>query len=304
MSAPGPRAPQAGRGVAAAWHALAQAEPLEIALRVALLVLLLDGSPYWSERVPVTLAAALGLLFPSLARSRALWLVLLAATSWPLVWNWPFSDNHDYLTAFFCLAVLCALSSADPARALAVSARGLLAVTFLFATLWKVGLSPEFRDGRFFRVTLLTDTRFQNLAVLAGGLSRGEWEANDRTLDAYLAGGTEWTGLVEPPRLRRLASALTVVAGLLEGALALAFLWPGRGGPARARDPLLLAFGVTTFAFATVRGFGWLLMTLGLAQCGRGRPWTRLAYVAAFLLIEVYRSVPWSSALVEALGRI
>jgi hypothetical protein len=278
-------------------------DPLALPLRVGLLVLLLDASLFWFERVPVTLLAATGLLLPGALRARSLWAALLLLTTWPLFWNWPFSDNHDYLRALFCLAVWGALCSRDPVRTLAVSARALVGLTFLFATLWKVVLSPEFIDATFFRVSLLTDTRFQSLAVLAGGMTREAWEANDLVLGAYLSGEGAWEGFSEPAALRRLALALTVFTAGIEGLIALAFLWPGRRGPARAADALLLLFAVTTFAFATVRGFGWLLAALGLAQCGPARRRTRLAYVAALLLLEVYHHVPWSRLLVEALGR-
>ena len=45
------------------------------------------------------------------------------------------------------------------------------------ATLWKVALSPDYLDGRFFRVTMLTDVRFEGFAQLAGGLTRDQLES-------------------------------------------------------------------------------------------------------------------------------
>ena len=185
------------------------------------------------------------------------------------LFHWPFSDNHDYLSALWFLAVAARSASRDPPGALAHQARRLLGLTFLFATLWKLALSPDFVDGRFFRVTLLTDARFENLAVLAGGMSWEDWERNDDALDELLTAQTpaEESGLVEPPELRRLATLLTLFTGAIEAAIAAAFLWRPGGRLARARDALLLVFAATTFSFATVRGFGWLLMCLGIAQC-------------------------------------
>ncbi len=86
---------------------------------------------------------------------------------------------------------------------------------------------------------------------------------------------------------------------MIEASVALTFLWPRL---ARFRNVLLIAFGATTFAFATVRGFGWLLMTLGLAQCEDDERRARIGYVATLLLIEVYYSVPWTRMLIDALG--
>jgi hypothetical protein len=274
---------------------------MELALRVLLLVLLLDASLFWIQRLPLQIACGLGLLLPALARDPRFWAGVTLLTTWPLIGNWPFSDNHDYLRAFAALSVTLALGARDPAAALRTSARLLIGGTFFFATLWKLALSPDFADGTFFRVTLLADPRFHDLAVLAGGASWDTLDAFDAALREFLAGRPEgWPGaFVEPERLRPLALALTFFTGAFEAAIASAFLWPRL---ARYRNPLLIAFGASTFAFATVRGFGWLLMALGLAQCEADERRARIGYVAALFLIEIYRSVPWSRMLIDALG--
>ncbi|MDJ0785639.1 MAG: hypothetical protein QNK05_02455 [Myxococcota bacterium] len=278
-----------------------------LGLRLLALTLLLDASLHWFERVPVMMLAGTALLVPWLLQSRAIWIALTLATGASVIWDFPFADNHDHLMAFSCLAVVCALHTRDPERAFATSARLLIGLAFLFAVIWKVGLSPEFRDGRFFRVTLLTDTRFADLAVMAGGLDWDRWEANGDLLADTLSGREPWPegGFDEPPALRRLATFATVYTGAIEAFVALAFLLPptGRFGGriARFRDASLLLFAVTTYAFATVRGFGWLLMVLGVSQCESRR--MRVAYVATFFLIEAYRSVPWSDAVIALMGR-
>jgi len=274
---------------------------MELALRVLLLVLLLDASLFWFQRVPLQIAAGLGLLLPAFARDARLWAGLTLLTAWPLVWNWPFSDNHDYLRALTALSLTLALGARDAPAALRTSARLLVGGTFLFATLWKLVLSPDFVDGTFFRVTLLADPRFHDLAVLAGGASWETLDAFDAALREVFAGRPEgWPGaFVEPAGLRPLALALTVFTGASEAAIAAAFLWPRL---ARYRNVLLIAFGASTFAFATVRGFGWLLMALGFAQCAPDERRARIGYVATLFLIELYRSVPWSRMLIDALG--
>jgi len=271
----------------------------ELGLRLTLLGIALDPPLLWFERLPPLLLAGLGLALPSTLRSRWLWGALLLFSTWPLVWEWPFPDNHDYLTAIWCLAVLCALASADPPGELAHHARRLVGLSFAFATLWKVALAPDFLDGRFLRVALLTDGRFENLALLASGMTYDDWDRNESAIDDYVSGATSWeaSGFVEPPALRTLAGALTAYTVAMEAAIAAAFLWPLWRGPSRLRDLLLLAFGATTYSFATVVGFGWLLMSLGAAQAERRA--ARAAYLAVFALIGLYRSVPWSRALVE-----
>jgi hypothetical protein len=273
---------------------------MELVLRVCLLVLLLDAPWFWFQRVPLQLVCGLGLLWPAFGQGPRCWALLTLLTGWPLFWNWPFSDNHDYLRAFLALSVTLALSGAESERALRSSARLLIAGTFCFATLWKVVLSPDWLDGTFFRVTLLSDPRFHDLAVLAGGVSWGAIDAFDGALTAFLSTGSGWPGaFVEPPGLRPLALAMTAFTAAIEGAIAVAFLWPRF---ARWRNALLIGFGATTFAFATVRGFGFLLMALGLAQCEDDERRARIAYVATLFLIEAYRSVPWSRMLIDALG--
>ena len=273
---------------------------MDLVLRVGLLVLLLDAPWFWFQRLPLLLVCGLGLLWPSFARDARCWALLTVLTGWPLVWNWPFSDNHDYLRAFTTLAIALALGTAEPARVLRQSARLLVGGTFFFATLWKLVLSPDFLDGTFFRVTLLSDPRFHDLAVLAGGASWQTLDAFDGALTAFLATGNGWpSAFVEPARLRPLALVLTAFTALIETGIAAAFLWPRL---ARLRNPLLIAFGATTFAFASVRGFGFLLMTLGLAQCEDDERRARIGYVATLFLIEAYRNVPFGRMLIDALG--
>ena len=78
---------------------------MELVLRVCLLVLLLDAPWFWFQRVPLQAVCGLGLLWPAFARDARSWALLTVLTSWPLFWNWPFSDNHDYLRAFTALSV-------------------------------------------------------------------------------------------------------------------------------------------------------------------------------------------------------
>ena len=273
----------------------------ELALRVTLLALALDPPLLWFERLPVVLAAALGLAVPAALRSPALWIGLAALTAWPVAYRWPFADNHEYLNVLWCLSVALALGTRAPAALGAHHARRLVGLVFLFAALWKLVLSPDFVDGRFFRMTLLSDARFEALAVAAGGMTFEEWAANDDAIDALVteAAPPEAFHLIEPPGVRRLAWLLTLFTGALEAALAAAFLAPLGTVLARARDALLLLFLFSTFSFATVQGFGWLLVALGLAQCTADRPRTRAAYLAAFALVALYRATPWADALLS-----
>ena len=97
---------------------------------------------------------------------------------------------------------------------------------------------------------------------------------------------------VEPPRLRAFAAVATWGGLILEALIALLCLIPAGGRIELARHASLLAFCVTTYALAPVAGFGWLLATMGLAQCRPDQRALRGAYVAVFVLILLYSEIP------------
>jgi hypothetical protein len=108
-------------------------------------------------------------------------------------------------------------------------------------------LSPDFVDGRFFRVTLLTDPRFGAVAQLIGGLSREELDANRQAL-ALLPDGAELLDapvVHEPVRLRMLAKASTFGILALEATIALFMLAPAARTSVRWRHAALCCFAAS-----------------------------------------------------------
>ncbi len=148
---------------------------------------------------------------------------------------WPLSDNHIYLLAYWCLAIGLALSGPASATTLATSSRWLLGAAFAMAVLWKAVLSPDYVDGRFFRVTLLTDERFADAALLFGGLSAEQMIENRKFLEPLPEGAQLLTppAFVEPPRLRVFAWVATWGGLALESAVAVLCLSRPLGGPWR-----------------------------------------------------------------------
>ena len=99
--------------------------------------------------------------------------------------------------------------------------------------------------------------------------------------------------LVGPARVGGVAVVLSVWTLLIEAAIAVAFLWPGRSEAVRwARNGTLVAFCLTTYAIATVGAFAWILIIMGVAQCEKEDRLARFAYGALFLLVLVY-GMPW-----------
>jgi hypothetical protein len=257
----------------------------DLALRLTLLTMLLRpvGSP--AVRVGVLALAALGLALPACLRQPWLWAGLAGLTTVRVLADWSLADNHAYLLAYWCLAVALALVARAPGACLALNARLLVGWAFAFAVVWKVALSPDYLDGRFFRVTLLTDERFADFARLAAGLDLEHFER----LRAFVRGEAADADapLALPARLLAVARGATLWTIAIEAAVALAWLSPIGRGLSFARDAILIVFCVTTYAIATVAGFGWLLLSMGIAQCAASRR-TRLAYLAAFVVVLAY----------------
>lgn len=264
----------------------------------ALLVLLKAPGP-WYVRTPIVGFCALALVVPAAREAAVTWFALALLVAASIVADWPLLDNHIYLLAYWCLALGLARSSPDPAATLAAGSRWLVAFAFCFAVLWKGVLSPDYRDGRFFRITLVTDDRFADLVMLVGGMTPDQLAASREAVRPLPDGAELATPVVveEPARFVWLVRTLTWGGLALEGALAMAFVI-GRGERGRrARLTLLIGFCLLTYAFAPVAGFGWLLLVMGLAQCRPDERGLAVAFVAGFVLVLVYSETPWAAIL-------
>jgi hypothetical protein len=265
---------------------------MTLALRLTLLLLLLHPVGSGWLRPSILALAAAGLVLPGALRHPALWFALALLGAWRVVAGWPLADNHAYLLIYWCLAIALARLAPDPERALAWNGRALVALVFAFAVLWKL-LSPDYLDGRFFRVALVEDRRLEPFATVLGGLDRAQL-LERRAFVARHVDGPALQGKVppEPARLRTLALAATWLTFALEAALALAFLAPP-GGREWLRHALLLFFCATTYAIAPVASFGWLLLAMGISQCEPAARRTRLAYLGVFAVLIFYARAPW-----------
>ncbi len=275
--------------------------PPDAVLTLTAIILLLRPFEIWWIAPFVLAAACMSLIFRGVRRSQATWLLISILVTARIAMVWPLADNHIYLLAYWCLAIGLALSDQTPQATLAVSSRWLLGAAFAMAVLWKAVLSPDYLDGRFFRVTLLTDERFADAALVFGGLSREQMLENRTFLEPLPEGAALLTppNFVEPPQLRAFAAAATWGGVLLEAAVALLCLIPGERRVQLARHSALLVFCITTYALAPVAGFGWLIAAMGLAQCRSNQRRLRAAYVAAFILILLYAEIPWTGVLVD-----
>jgi len=247
-------------------------------------------------RPAILAVAVLMIVSPAMLRSAWAWSAIAAMVAVRIADDWPLADNHVYLLGYWAFAIALSLRTLDGEAALAFSSRWLVGLAFVFAVLWKAMLSPDFLDGRFFRVTLLTDPRFGGAAQLIGGLTPGQLETNRKALQ-LLPAGAELLGppaVVEPAPLRLLAMAATWGIVALESAVALAMLLPASTVGSSLRHVALLLFCGTTYLFAPVAGFGWLLLAMGAGQLDDTQVGFRRAYVAAFLVVIFYGEIPWA----------
>lgn len=278
---------------------------MNLALRLTLLDLLLHPIGDGSIRLLILGLAAAGMLLPALLQRPALWGALTLLTGSRVFLDWPLPDNHAYLLAYWCLAITVSCLAENRNRVLAINGRWLIALVFVFATLWKSVLTPDFVDGTFFRVTFLTDPRFEGFSRLVGGLSVDQIDAARAALARHVDGiRLEAIAAATPsPRIEWLALATTGWTIAIEYAIAVAFCWPLDHGPSKLRNALLIIFCATTYAVATVDGFGWLLISMGVAQSEVDGTPARVGFVATFALILFYREIPWITWLADLVAR-
>jgi len=274
----------------------------DVAMCLTAIALLLRPMGPWFVRPAILAVAVLMILSPALLRSALAWGAIAVLVAVRIADDWPLADNHVYLLGYWAFAIALSLRARAPADTLASSSRWLIGLAFVFAVLWKTMLSPDFLDGRFFRVTLLTDPRFGDAAQLIGGLSSGQLAANRKALELLPPGAEllDPPSIAEPARLRLLASAATWGIVALEAAVALAMLLPAPAVGSSVRHGALLLFCGTTYLFAPVAGFGWLLLAMGVGQLDDRQSVLRRVYVAAFLVVIFYGEIPWAGLALDA----
>jgi len=269
---------------------------VDVALRLTAIALLLRPMGPWFVRPAILAAAVVVLIVPRALRHPLVWGGVSLLIAIRIADDWPLADNHIYLLCYWSLAIALALRTSHAPRTLAFTSRWLVGFAFACAVLWKALLSPDFLDGRFFRVTLLTDPRFDAVAQLVGGLSQAQLDGNREAL-VPLPNGAELRDpsvVHEPVRLRALASISTFGILALETIVALSMMAPTTRIFEMLRHATLLSFCGITYAFAPVAGFGWLLLVMGLTQLAPRQVWLGRAYIAMFLAVLFYGEVHWA----------
>jgi hypothetical protein len=279
----------------AGWQRAGRSHLDWIGILTSLVVLLYGGADGWLLRIPMTVLALAALIHPPLLAGSRIWLAQALLLGLGIAGHWVEADNHQYLLAYWLLALAVAHRSDDPERVLAVTARWLLALTFLLAATWKA-LSPDFRSGAFFAQSLLIEPRFTALGRLLTGIGAAGQAENERLVTSLMRfdGTASAVTLRAAPILSSIATAMTWWTLALESAVAVAFVFRDRLGP--LADLLLVLFLVSTYPVAPVIGFGWTLIALGFAQSSPARPAVRGMYLATLLALQALQ-LPWKQLL-------
>ena len=274
---------------------------IDLSLRLTLLDLILTPVGDIRIRFIILLLSCSGLLFPAQLRNPGIWALIAVFTTLRLYLSWPINDNHAYLLAYWCLAITICLLTDDTKKYLAVNARYLIGFVFAFATVWKLILSPDFMDGTFFKINMLIDPRFEDFTMLAGGLSVEKFQELHQYVKQHVDG--QLFDTLNPPdipgRFITVAVFLTYFTVVIEFLVAAAFLWPLNKGLSKFRDYFLLLFCASVYSVATVEGFGWLLLAMGISQLKAEKQKTKILYLLVFALVLFYREVPWVKLLLD-----
>ena len=220
----------------------------------------------WYQFVITIFLALWALAYPPLLRKPAFWFGLAALRFVRVnLGDWAYTNNHDWLLTYWCLAIGCSLRLPDPNAALAANGRWMLRLVFIFATAWKL-TSPEYLDGRVNEFLLYSDPRFSAMARVLGDFSF-DVSGFDAQLLTRMDGLQESIPLREDrwyPVLARMFAYWTIG---IEGAIALLLLFPRNHKLAIWGDVALLAFIATTYCWINVFGLAWMLVLMELAQC-------------------------------------
>jgi hypothetical protein len=258
-------------------------------------VLLLTSAPdQWYLRAPLIALFALGVVFRSWLVRPQFWYVVATLLGATVYLNWESSDNHKYLFVYWCLALCCAFSlpKHEQQEALALTSRWLIGLCMLLAAVWKLA-TPDYTSGTFFHYETLCDGRLASFVAWLTGMTPESLAANRELRELIQSGhlrglAIQSVTLADSPRLVWLAQGMTWWTVAIEGILAVLFLAPDKPRISAVRNAALLLFAATTYFVAPVRGFGWMLMLLGMAQCRDDQRGLRLAYLAALVLIQAY----------------
>lgn len=263
-----------------------------LALRLTLIDLILRPIGSWEIRVPILITSILGLVIPGLLKKPAIWFLLTVLTISRVILDWPLSDNHAYLLFLWCFAIFIFTLRKDKTL-LTQNAKLMIGLAFAFAFIWKAFLSPDFLDKRFFSFAIIEDPRFSQFTQLVCNISEDELYYFRDYITQHIDGELIYVEVIDFNLncIDEVSGFLTYYTLILELMIALLFLIPKHMAISKFRDYFLILFCLSVYSVATVEGFGWLLIAMGISQSDNKKI-PVLLYILCFLIILIYREIP------------
>ncbi len=266
-----------------------------LVLRLTLILLMLYGSSNVILDVPLQVICGLMLLSPSLITHRGLWIAICTFVWWINAANWLWIDNHQFLISYWCLVCALAVGSKNTDAVLAWNGRILVGLVFLFATVWKF-LSGEYLDGSFLHFTFLIDHRVSSFATFVGKLDPQVLPQNQLLEDFFKDNPQNSFNipLETSPLLEGFALIASYWTLVIEGAVAVVFLFAAKFRLQNLQNWILIIFIATTYFLLPVLGFAYVLIIMGLAQCSPNSFRVRMTYLILFGGLQLAR-LPWEN---------
>lgn len=262
------------------------------ALTVA--ILLFHGFHHFYFKDLFQVAFIFVLLIPGLLKKEYFWFGISCLALSAVYLEFSSADNHKFLLFYWCLALFFAFQferAEEQRDFMVVSARYLMFFTMLGAVIQKT-ISPDYLDGSFFEITLLTDSRFRDFVVLMTDMDYGTLMENralkNEVRNHYLLEPLASAQLIRTTYFQLFAHAITWLNYLDQvviGALAL-FRLPL---PLEILKHLaLMVFIIIVYAVAPVIGFGWLIIIWGYCMVPDELKYLRVGYIGCFVLLALY----------------
>jgi hypothetical protein len=275
---------------------LGNTDPIKLSLQATLILFLFSEwvvGDDWRFYTPLYVFASLGIVIPGAYKHWVIWYGIAISMLLKTLFFWWTQDNHLFVLTYWSISIAIALSFPNPEKIIAQNGRLIIGLAFFFATLWKGFLSPDFMNGSYFHYTFLTDSRFKEEAELLSGITIQDVQNNIITASEVALDKKETVTLKTNSALRNATLLITWHTAIIEGLLALTFLWPLNKGLSRYRNFVLIAFSWTTYLAAPIHTFGWSLCGIALGQTTRDEKIDRALLLLTLPLLFIYKHVPF-----------
>jgi hypothetical protein len=199
---------------------------------------------------------------PALGHHGSTWMFIAGIWTTAVVIRRSEMEDHVYLYVAWLIAI--SVSLLTPSRFIdevAQHGRYLIAVVFGFATFWKL-VSGSFLTGTSLWATALLDSRMRPLMQLIG-ISPESLDAARPDVTAVGRGDSASYAIDVSSGSSIGLVAVAIGTVVLEAAIAITHAVPDANRLARWRAPLVIGFGIVTYAVVPVLPFALLLALIG-----------------------------------------